>query len=278
VAAAGVLGLEQIDESVHAPDAVERLLGVPLLGAVPQVDDSSDVVDLLGDPKSGVYEAYFSIRSSLALTTDHGVPRTLLVTSTRPAEGKSVTSISLATVLMRTGRKVLVVDADMRSPSISSKLELPNNAGLSNVLAGTDDWQGLVTRLSDRGFDVLTAGPMPPSASELLSGDRMSELLDQAAKVYDHIVIDAPPLLALADSLLLARAVEGAILVVEAGGVSVRAIKASLSRLQAHQAHVLGVVLTKLRRSRAGESYGYGYGYGYGYEYGQTRADAAASS
>lgn len=269
IAAVITFTLDQIDEGFRDPGQVNRLLQTPLLGSVPDAD-KENALELLTDPKSIISEAYLSIRSNLAFSTDHGVPTSIMVTSTRAAEGKSTTSLALATVLGRTGKKVLLVDADMRSPSMHQFLNRENKLGLSNFLAGDNDWQNLVLGTDQKGLHLLPAGPMPPSASELLSSDRMLMLVRQLDEHFDHIVVDAPPILGLADAPLLARAVEGCIFVVEAGGVAIRGVKSSLGRLQSVHAHVLGVVLTKLQNKQAG--YGYGYAYGYGYGNGQETA------
>jgi polysaccharide biosynthesis transport protein len=261
LAALATFALDQVDEGLREPSQVNRLLEVPLLGSVPDTD-SRDVLSMLGDAKSALSEAYLSIRSNLAFSTDHGVPRALMVTSTRAAEGKSTTSLALATVLGRTGKKVLLLDADMRSPSMHEFLNSSNAIGLSNFLAGENDWQQLITATSSKGLSLMPAGPMPPSAAELLSSDRMLMLIRQLLESFDHIVVDSPPILGLADAPLLSRAVEGCIFVVEAEGVAVRGVKASLGRLHSVHAHVFGVVLTKLAQRQSG--YGYGYGYGYG--------------
>ena len=130
--------LDQIDEGLRDPGQVNRVLQVPLLGSVPDVE-AEDALQLLQDAKSSLSEAYLSVRSNLAFSTDHGVPRAMMVTSTRPAEGKSTTSLALATVLGRTGKNVLLIDADMRSPSMHNFTGQPNKMGLSNFLAGEND-------------------------------------------------------------------------------------------------------------------------------------------
>ncbi|MBD8552708.1 polysaccharide biosynthesis tyrosine autokinase [Sphingomonas sp. CFBP 8764] len=262
IAAVATFALNQIDEGLRDPTQVGRILQVPLLGSVP-TSEGSDTLTELQDTKSALSEAYLSIRSNLAFSTDHGIPRALMVTSTRASEGKSTTSFALAMVLGRTGKRVLLLDADMRSPSMHSFAGLPNVAGLSNYLAGADNWQETLLDTPSRGVTLMPSGPTPPSAAELLSSDRITSLIRQASEQFDHIVIDSPPILGLADAPLLTRAVEGIVFVVEADGVPIRGIKTSLARLQAVHAHVFGVVLTKLPSRLS--SYGYGYGYSYGY-------------
>jgi capsular exopolysaccharide synthesis family protein len=264
VSVAAILALDQIDESLRDPSQVNHALQLPLLGTVPDAEEVDDIVGLLQDAKTELSEAYISIRSHLAFSTDRGVPRTLMITSSRSAEGKSTTSFALAMVLARTGKKVLLIDADMRSPSIHQFIGISNDRGLSNFLSGENDWARLVKPGSEGNPTVMLAGPTPPSAAELLSSDRMSSLIEQLLEHYDNLVIDSPPVLGLADAPLLSRSVEGCVFVCEAEGVSVRGIKTAIGRLQAVHAHIFGVVLTKFRLQSAGYGYGYDYGYGYG--------------
>ena len=276
IAVLATLGLNQVDEGLRNPADVHRAIQLPLLGSVPDIVDNS-AIELLRDPKTELSEAYFTIQSNIAFATDHGVPRSFMVTSTRPAEGKSTTSYALAAILARSGRKVLLIDADMRSPSLANFVGLSNERGLSNFLAGDDDWQQLI---HDSGTGVpayLLAGPSPPSAAELLSSERISKLIELLAERFDHVVVDSPPILGLADAPLLSRAVEGVVFVVESDGVPVRGIRAALARLRAAHARTFGVVLTKLNQQHAGYGYGYGYGQGYGYGYGQGKDEKAAS-
>ena len=266
-----VIGLEQIDEGLREPGDVRRQLDLPLLGAVLDQGDD-EALELLADPKSNISEAYLSVRTNLAFTTDHGVPKSLVITSTSPGEGKSTSSFSLALVLARTGKRTLLIDADMRSPSVHGFAGIENKRGLSNLLAGERDWQNMVQRSAAvELLDFMTAGPKPPSAAELLSTDRMMAFVQELGQHYDHIVIDAPPLLGLADVALLSRSVEGCIFVVAAGHVAVRGLRASISRLQQAHARIFGVILTKMSTQNSLSGYGYGYGYGYG-----TQADASS--
>lgn len=262
------LVLEQIDEGVREPGQVEQLLGVPLLGVIPKVE-SGDPVAEVRDPKSYLFDAYFSVRSSLAFATNHGLPRSLSLVSTRASEGKSSTAVALAAIISRTERKVLLVDADMRSPSINEMVNINNTAGLSNILAGDQEWLSFVQPTEFKNCDAISAGPTPPSAAELLSGDRLKEFIQSALERYDHVVIDGPPLLGMTDAQLIARAVEGVVYVVQSAGPPVRAVKSSLGRLSMVNAHIFGAILT-LAESKAG-SYGYGYGYGEGEEHKKAR-------
>jgi capsular exopolysaccharide synthesis family protein len=256
-----VFALEQIDEGIKDPSDVAKVLQEPLLGGVPDTDEEVTVA-ALEDPKSVLSEAYISIWSNLAFSTDHGMPRTLAITSTRPAEGKSTSAIAIALAVARTGKRVVIVDGDMRSPSLNVLFGRENRRGLSNFLTGDDDWRSLLQKTGNANLSLLTAGPKPPSAAELLSSVRLGDLVQKLSAEFDTVIVDAPPVLGLADAPLLARHVEGCIYVAEVESAPIREIRASIARLKAVQANVLGIILTKLRERSAG--YGYGYGYGYG--------------
>lgn len=165
--AGAVLGIglavvrEQIDETLTDPTDIEKRIGLPLLGTIPKSESDNPLAELK-DPKSNLIEAYLSVQTNLAFSTDHGVPRTLAVTSTRPAEGKSVTAFAIAYSLARHGARTLLLDADMRSPSIHALVGIDNHKGLSNYLAGTDNLDELIRRPENEPFSVLTAGPQPP--------------------------------------------------------------------------------------------------------------------
>jgi capsular exopolysaccharide synthesis family protein len=143
---------------------------------------------------------------------------------------------------------------------------MPNEHGLSHYLSGDDNLNEMIFELSNFGFSVMTAGKMPPNAAELLGSERLSKLIAALLTRYDHVLIDAPPLLGLADAPLVARRVEGVLFVIEANGTKSRAITTALTRLRMSGAKLFGAIVTKV--GARNQVYGYGYGYGYGYNYG----------
>ncbi|ODP39084.1 GumC family protein [Sphingomonas turrisvirgatae] len=256
--------LEQMDEAIADPAEVERRLGLPLLGSVPKVADGTSPRQELLDRKSDLVDAYLAINTNLGFTTEHGVPRSLSVTSTRPAEGKSTTALALATMLARAGKRTILVDGDMRSPSVHHLGGVDHEKGLSNFLAGDDNIDTLTFPMSDLGFVAMSAGPIPPNAAELLTGNRLSVLLDRLLECFDHVVIDSPPVMGLADAPLIASRVEGVVYAVESHGIRSSLVKTALGRLAAANARIFGGVLTKFEARKAHYGYGYEYGYGYG--------------
>lgn len=256
--------LEQIDEGIDDPGEVEEKLGLPLIGAIPRVA-VDDPLDELGKPHSALVEAYLAVQANLQLSTAHGLPRSLAVTSTRPREGKSTTAIALAQSLARAHRRVVLVDADMRSPSIHTAFGVANTSGVSNFLAGSDVLDAL-HETAHEGLWVMPAGPQPPNAAELLSGPRLELLVERLLEQFDHVIMDSPPVIGLADAPLVASTVESVVYAVEARSIQAGTVRIALGRLVTAHANVIGVVLTKFeaRRSSLGYDYDYSYAYGYG--------------
>ncbi len=253
--------LEQLNETITDPAEVESRLGLPLLGVVPK-SDTEEPREALLDRKSDLIEGYLSVQTNLSFTTEHGVPRSLMVTSTRPAEGKSTTALALATTLTRGQKRVVLVDGDMRSPSVHQLAGVSHDVGLSNFLAGEDALEGLLFRMEAFGFDAMTAGPIPPNAAELLTGSRLSLLIERLLQRYDHVIIDSPPVLGLADAPLIASKVEGVVYAVESHKMRSNTARTALGRLISANAHILGIVLTKFEGRRSQYSYNYSYDYG----------------
>jgi capsular exopolysaccharide synthesis family protein len=267
LAGAGVAaGLQQIDEGIGDPAETEAKLGHPLLGTVPKVRGETPV-EAFDNPRSPIVESYLAIQTALELSTSRGTPKSLAVTSTRPREGKSITALALAQSLARSKRKVVLIDADLRAPSVHSLFGFDNKvAGVSNFLAGGDDIDALLRATPHEGLSVITAGPHPPNAADLLTGNRLGDLIARLQERFDHVIVDSSPVIGLADAPLVAAAVDSVIYVVEARAVQAGAARRALQRLETAQANVIGIVLTKFEPRHAHLGYGYGYGFEYKYE------------
>lgn len=265
IGAALAFGLEQIDEGITDPAEATRELGLPLLGTIPKIEEAPK--DILLDRKSDLVDAYLTVQTNLAFSTEHGVPRSFSVTSTRPSEGKSTTCLALATTLSRGGKRVILIDGDMRNPSIHHLGGVRHDRGLSNYLTGEDNIDALTFPIEDLGFTAMSAGPLPPNAAELLTGNRLSQLIARLLETYDHVIIDSPPVMGLADAPLIAAKVEAVVYAVESHAIRTALVKEGLARLIIANVRIIGSVLTKFDAKKA--HYGYGYGYEYGYRYGR---------
>ncbi len=256
--------LEQLAEATVSSADFQRKLGVPLLGATPKLDQSS-IDEALAKSNSPLSEAYFSILTSIQFSTSHGTPKSLLLTSTQPREGKSTTALALALGLASVGARVLLIDGDMRNPSLHRLLDKPLGGGLSSLLTGDGKLEDFIEPSGTVNLSFLPAGRIPPNPAELLSSDLVQRIVEAAVAMFDHVVIDGPPVLGLADAPLLSRSVESTVFVVESTRTRATQARQAIERILAVRGHFIGAVLTKFDE----KSMGYGYGYGYDYRYGQ---------
>lgn len=268
--------LELLDESIRTPDDVTTKLGLTLVGAIPQLDKGITPAVALADPRSAFTEAYSSARTSLQFSTSEGLPANLLVTSSRPSEGKSTTALALAKSFSHLGLRVLLVDSDLRNPSLHRVMGIDNSAGLSNFLTG-EDLGAVIQQTSDPLLQIIPSGPLPPNPAELLAGPRLPKLLHEAPDYCDLLVLDGPPVIGLADAPVLASRVAATLLVIEAGGARRSVVRIATKRLLQARARLLGALLTKFDAQSSSYGYGYGYSYAYSYEYGQKRLDKNAA-
>jgi polysaccharide biosynthesis transport protein len=257
--------LEFLDDKVRSPEQVEQVSGLSLLGVIPKV---ANVDEELTDPRSGLAEAYRSLCTALQFTTDQGLPRTMLITSAGPAEGKSLTSMAIARHFANIGRKVLLVDGDLRNPSLHVRLDCENTVGLSNYLTGACAPPQTMQATEAPNLAFISSGPLPPNAADLLGSARMHSLLSVGLEVFDLIVVDGPPVMGLADAQLLSSAAAATVFIVGAGQARTGSVRGALRRLQLSRGTIVGAVLTKYDAKAAGYGYGYGHGHGYGYGYG----------
>ena len=260
--------LEKLDDTVKTPDDVERQLHLPVLGLVPRLPED-ELAGALASPRSSLAEAYRSLRTSLQYSLDGGAPRVLVVTSASAGEGKSTSSQVLAMQFAQSGLRVLLVDADLRKPTLHTRFGLNNEAGLSTILIGEATLEQ-VQQSPQQNLTLVTSGPTPANPAELLASPRFRAFIENAAISFDQVVIDCPPLLGLADVPSIVGLADGVMVVVGAGGTRIATARASLKRLAAARARVLGAVLVKFDASAV--AYGYGYEYAdhqyYGSSYG----------
>jgi capsular exopolysaccharide synthesis family protein len=217
------------------------------------------------DPKSAVAEAVRSLRTSLLFSTADGAPRILHFTSSNPSEGKTTTAISIAIAFAQAGGKVLLIDADLRNPSLHRAFSLPNAIGLTNHLAGDAEPADIAQPTQVTRLFTITSGPLPPNPVELLSTAKMMDLLSLSVERFDHVIIDGPPIIGLADAVVLANLARATIFVVEPGVTRTKQVESAIKRLYQGNARILGAVLTKVGRGSQG--YGYSYDYNYLYSY-----------
>ncbi|QIL20501.1 polysaccharide biosynthesis tyrosine autokinase [Thermomonas sp. HDW16] len=257
--------LEFLDDTLKTAEDVEQKLRLPVLGIIPKLEPKQTVAAAASNPQSAFSEAYRSVRTALQFATDHGVPRSLVITSPSPGEGKSTTALALARNLAQQGRRVLLVDGDLRNPSLHKSMGIKAELGLSNLLAGACSFSQAVLPSGEERLEIILSGPLPPNPAELLSGSKLISLLAVGAERYDHIIVDGPPVLGLADAPILANAVEGTLLVVTSGKTRISTAQQAAKRLMAARARLNGTLLTKYDAKSTGYGYHYDAYYAYGH-------------
>ena len=256
--------LEFLDDTLKTPEDIERRLKLSVLGIIPKLTGKQTPAIATLDLRSAFSESYRSVRTALQFATDQGIPKVLLVTSTGPGEGKTTSAIELGRNFAQLGKRVLIIEADMRNPGLSRVLDKETDKGLSNLLVGDSSLPEVVCGTDQDGLDVIFAGPLPPNPAELLSGPRLVSLLTIARQHYDQVVIDGPPTMGIADAPILANAADATLLVVHSGNTKIASAQAAIKRLKVARAHLLGVLLTKYDAKIAGYGYQYDGYYAYG--------------
>ncbi len=276
---------EELDYSVKTAEEVERLIDVPSLAIIPEMDtgrsspyslqrrrngnvpDRAVSLAVLKDPTSPLAESYRSLCTSILLSTAPRPPQTILVTSAQPKEGKSCTSLNLALALSQRGSRVLIIDGDLRKPGVALALGLEDEKGLSGVLTGAHSLDESLQQIEQvPGLWVLPSGPRPPNPAELVSSPTMERVLAELKGRFDYLVIDSPPLLQVTDPTILSNLVDGVILIVESGYTCGGALVRAHRMLKIAGGRVLGVVMNKVNPRQDGyyyESYYNAYRYSY---------------
>ncbi|WP_020558622.1 polysaccharide biosynthesis tyrosine autokinase [Thiofilum flexile] len=257
--------LELLDDRIKTTSDLERVVKLPLLGITPLMKNTIDKdIALIAsqNPTSAMAEAFRSLRTNLLFSTSAGAPLTLSITSSMPSEAKSSTCTNLAAVFAQAGKQILIVDCDLRKPTLHKRLELDNSIGLSAYLTHQATIEEVIQQTSMKGVFAITAGPLSPNPAELISSPRMEELLTLAPTRFDMIIIDSPPVMGLADALILANRVNATILVAAHAQSKKRPLHDAYQRLRQANANLIGVIMTKMK---AGSSYGYNYDYYYSY-------------
>src|SRR6266403_365731 len=268
---------ERLDDTLKGTDDVERLFGLSAVGLIPAVsqlngnhngvsrllehtkalsrkendngrkpDAAWHRIDEKGETNAALVEAFRSLRTSILLSTADHPPSSLLVTSTQPGEGKTTIATNLAIALAQVGQRVLLVDADLRSPSLHRLFGMRDSSGLVSYLTGHQDWHTVVRPSGSLGLDLLFCGPIPPNPSELLSSRSMGELIRSAREQYEFVILDSAPMLALADSRILATLVSGVLLVVKNAMIPREHVKQALFGIHSVGANVIGVALNRV--------------------------------
>jgi len=257
---------EYIDNTIKLPEDVEERLGISVLGVIPLLESKEEsIIDLiLKEPQSVYAESYKTIRTSILLSFADNPPKNVLITSMSQEEGKTVTSVNLAIAFARLGHSVLLVDADLRKPSVHTIFNLNNLSGLSTYLAGATTDLEVIFKEPLSNLTVIPSGPMPPNPSELLGSSRMHDLISNIKSRFDIIIWDSPPLMTVTDGLILSKLLDATIIVVKAGKTTYEIVSRGLKILKGRRetdvaARVIGVVINAFDIKKTDKDYYYNY-------------------
>jgi capsular exopolysaccharide synthesis family protein len=259
---------EYLDNTVKTTEDVEQLIRLPSYGMVPEISSerrkrlekgTSYPVELIthGHPKSMLSEAYRNIRTSILLSFSEKPPKRILLTSPNPSEGKTTTVINTAIALAQTGAQVVIIDTDLRKPRIHKIFNEENGVGLSNFLSGRAELESIVKGTEIPNLFYIPSGPIPPNPSELIGSNLFKSMMVSLEERFDHIVLDSPPVLGFADSIILSTFVDGIILVVLGGKTPRETLQRAKEVLQQVNAKILGVIINRVDIHRS--DYGYYY-------------------
>jgi|Deesub1362B_J571_1020462.scaffolds.fasta_scaffold00010_131 capsular exopolysaccharide synthesis family protein len=255
--------VEYFDNSVKDLQDVEKRINLPSLGVIPHFkdfDSTGNELVTLSDSANPLSEAFRSIGTFIMLSSASKPPKTILITSPGSGDGKTTVVCNTAASLIKSLKRGIVIDADLRKPMLNQKFGITNEVGLSTFLSGNIEFnEGLIKKTNIQGLDIITSGPIPPNPSELLGSARMRDLLDALYTLYDFVLIDSAPVLGMTDSLYLSNFTEGVIIVIKAGKTSRDALKETKRLLNKINAKILGVVLNDLKEQDM--KYGYYYYY-----------------
>ena len=289
--------LDALDTTVGTPDEAETISGLPTLGLIPMhtfVDPAgprsgparllpvsrSDYLEPLISylqPQSEIAEAYRTLRTSILLSSVSQPPHTILVTSSVPQDGKTMTSVNIAVVLAQQGRRILLLDADMRRPTVHKIFGISGQVGLSSILTGGAKVSDAVYTTVQSNLFVIPGGPIPPHPSELLGSALMQDLLGKWRDAYDHVIIDTPPVIAVTDAVMLSAQVDAVLLVIRSGQTTAALVRRTRDLLRSVNANILGLVVNAADLTSP-DYYNYYYKSKYGYYTATDKSNKGASS
>lgn len=269
------LAMEFMDDRMRSADQMSTVMGLPVLGVIPEIAEPTTEVGrtMEKDPTSAVAEAVRSFRTAVLFGMPDGQAKTIMITSPTPGDGKSTVAANLAESLAQSGRKTLLLDADMRKPRVEHIFGIRPEVGLSSIITGQGELDAAIQTGPLPNLDLIACGPIPPNPAELLNSDAFRSLLTTLSQRYDHIVVDTPPVLLVTDARVVAAVTDIAIIVLRADKCRARLASHAKDGILSVGGRLLGIVVNAApqRRGRYGTAYGdsYGYGYGYGYRYGE---------
>lgn len=261
--------LEVFNTRIQSKEDIENITSVPVVGGIGH-NLADDALVVFRKPRSAMAESFRAIRSNLNYFTGGKEHKVFMVTSSIPGEGKSFTTLNLATVFAVAGKKTIIVGADLRKPKLYDDLELENSVGLSQYLSGMATLEQIIQKSKIANLDFIAGGPMPPNPSELLIQPQMGELIAELKRNYHFVIMDTPPLSYVTDAFVLSAFADHNLFVVRQDYTPRAALNAVQEHYAAGKLQRISILFNDLRKTGMGYGYGHGYGYGYGYSYGYS--------
>jgi capsular exopolysaccharide synthesis family protein len=267
----GVLGLvlcvgvifliNYLDDTVKTPEDIDRVLGLPVLGMIGEMEHSKNSTKMVyvgENPRSPIAEAYRVLRTNLEYGSVDQPLQTLLITSVGPEEGKTTTAVNLALIFAQAGKRVMLVDADLRKPNVHRFLQIQNRTGLSDLFLDNPGDVSKVCTWGETSISVVSSGPLPPNPSELLGSEKFKQILNNLKENIDIVILDSAPSV-VSDPIVLSSKVDGVIIIIKPGSTKMGAAQIMLEQLQRAGGRVVGAVLNPISRKRSSYSSKYEY-------------------
>lgn len=280
---AGVVGLmlalgvvfliEYLDDTIRDPDSLAQATGLSTIGLIAKqaARDNVENLVMVAQPRSANAEAYRQVRTNVQYVGVSRALSTILVTSPNAGEGKTTTAANLAVALAQAGSQVILVDSDMRRPTLHHKFGLPNQTGLTSLLLSKENSADFIQATDVANLRLITSGPLPPNPAEMLHSERMKQLLTWLQETADFVVLDSPPVLAVTDSVLLSQLASTTLIVVEAGKTRHQSLALAIQQIEAVEGHIAGLLINKIDPRRSGYYYNYYYKANYEYHEGSSQ-------
>lgn len=251
--------IDYMDDSIRTPDDIKTFKSVTFLGSVFKVHKNGPLLISAADPRSPIRESFRTIRNSIRFATLDSPPRSIIVTSCIEGEGKSFFSANLAISIVNEGKKVLIIDGDLRRPNVHIRFGIPNNIGLTNFLVGEMDAKNIQMSTGIEGLTIITSGPIPPDPARLVESKKMHQLVKEMEEIYDLVIIDTPPIMAASDAIHFGGWTGGTIIIIESGKASRIHFPEAIELLKHANINIIGAVLNKM--AREGKRYYYQHSY-----------------
>ncbi|NPA59317.1 MAG: polysaccharide biosynthesis tyrosine autokinase [Epsilonproteobacteria bacterium] len=254
-----------LDDTIKNEDDISHLTNVPVVGLIPHMKENADKLSILSSPKSSVAESFRNLRTNLQFMVSYRGAQVIAITSTISGEGKTTLAVNLSAVMSIADKKTIILNLDMRKPTLHEKFDIPNKKGMSSLLSGNATLTEVIQKTKYKNIDVITSGPIPPNPSELIQSPLMEKLIYKLKEHYDVVILDTPPIGLVTDARTLMHLADTSLYVIRVEYSKKEFLKTVNFLASLEEIRSLGIILNDIPLGKKGYGYGYSYGYGYGY-------------